>query len=261
VYARVYFTAGELSSEVTMTAKERLSAIASQLVPSALTAKPSSGTSIDNLSIDGHSVGTLSWYNVHTLSPAFFLPRAAAIEPNAPAIYHRTANNKILRRTYQDFADRARGFAYYVKKKGYKRVGILCTNTPAFLEAIFGIGAAGAINIAINYRLKMDDIAYIFDHADADAIIVDKEFVHLLGDYCKNHPKVPIIIDTDTDAIDGPSCGPFGKAVLEGLDYDRSQGSKGWADLEAQAPDELAVNALAYTSGTTARPKVSFALF
>lgn len=142
-----------------------------------------------------------------------------------------------------------------MRKKGYKRIGILCTNTPAFLEAIFGIGAAGAVNIAINYRLKADDIAYIFDHADADSIIVDAEYEHLLNDYRKAHPNVPIIVDTDTDATEGDNAGPFDRAVLEGLQHDVSSGNKGWAGLEAQAPDELAVNALAYTSGTTARPK------
>lgn len=205
--------------------------------------------------IEGKKQGTSDFFNDHTLSPCFFLPRAAAIEPDAPAIYHRTANNKILRRTYQEFADRARGFAYYVKKKGYSKVGILCTNTPAFLEAIFGIGAAGAINVAINYRLKPDDIAYIFDHSDAEAIIVDAEYVHLLDDFKKNHPKIPLIIDTDTDATEGELSGPFDEAVLEGLRYDQERGNHGWAGLAAQCTDELAINALAYTSGTTARPK------
>lgn len=233
-------------------AKTRLSSLAAHLFPAS---SNSQSKSIDGLTIDNHQVGTLSWYNIHTLSPAFFLPRAAAIEPNAPAIYHRTANDKILRRSYIEFADRARGFAYYIKKKGYKRVGILCTNTPAFLEAVFGIGAAGSINIAINYRLKKDDIAYIFDHAEADAIIVDAEFVSLLDDYKEKHPNVPLIIDTDTDAVAGELCGPFDEAVLEGLQYDIALGSHGWEGLEAQAPNELDVNALSYTSGTTARPK------
>lgn len=238
------------------TAKSRLSTLLGHFLPSSASPQtPGSGASIDSLQIGTHINGTSSWFNFHTLSPTFFLPRAAAIEPNAPAIYHRTANNKILRRSYIEFADRARGFAYYLKKKGYKRVGILCTNTPAFLEAIFGIGAAGSINIAINYRLKKDDIAYIFDHADADAIIVDAEFVDLLDDYRKKHPNVPLIIDTDTDATEGELSGPFDEAVLEGLKYDKSLGGHGWSGLEAQAPNELAVNALAYTSGTTARPK------
>jgi len=43
--------------------------------------------------------------------------------------------------------------AYYLKKHGYKRVGILCPNTPAFLESIYGIAAAGAINIGMDWKL------------------------------------------------------------------------------------------------------------
>lgn len=92
-------------------------------------------------------------HNIHQLSPTFFLERAAAIEPNAEAIYHVTANNKVLRRSYIEFADRARGLAYYLKKHGYKRVGILATNTPAFLESIYGIAAAGGVIVPVNYRL------------------------------------------------------------------------------------------------------------
>ena len=233
-------------------AKSRLARLVEHFVPSSASPQVADATP---LTIDGQTRGTMNWFNIHTLCPAFFLPRAADIEPDAPAIYHRTANGKILRRTYQEFADRARGFAYYLKKKGYKRVGILATNTPAFLETFFGAGAAGSIFIGINYRLKADDINYIFDHAEADCIMVDAEFEDLLGDYRKQHPKIPFIVDTDTDAIEGQLCGPFDQAVLEGLQYDKELGNKGWEGLEAQAPDELAVNSLAYTSGTTARPK------
>ncbi|OSS54567.1 hypothetical protein B5807_01242 [Epicoccum nigrum] len=194
-------------------------------------------------------------HNFHTLSPTSFLWRAAQIEPHATAIYHKTANGKILRRSYEETADRARGLAYYLRKHGYKRVGILATNTPAFLEAIFGIAAAGAVNVAINYRLKPDDISYIFQHADVDMIIADFEFVNILDDYKKERPNVPILIDTDTDATEGELSGPFDDAVLEGLKYDIEIGNKGWADLMNQCPDEEEVFALAYTSGTTARPK------
>ena len=67
----------------------------------------------------------------------------------AEAIYHVTTNGRILRRSYQETADRARGLAYYIKSHGLKRVGILCPNTPAFLEAIYGIGAAGAVNVGM----------------------------------------------------------------------------------------------------------------
>ncbi|KKZ61781.1 hypothetical protein EMCG_00508 [[Emmonsia] crescens] len=194
-------------------------------------------------------------FNRHTLSPTFFLPRAAAIEPDAQAIYHVTANNKVLRRSYIETADRARGFAYYLKKHGFKRVGILCPNTPAFLESIFAIAAAGAVNVAVNYRLKPEDIAYIFNHSEAEVIIVDKEFVPLLNEFKKTKGHIPFIIDTDTDAVAGELSGPFDQAVLEGLGFDTASGNHGWEGLEAQALDEDALIALAYTSGTTSRPK------
>ncbi|KAL2014753.1 hypothetical protein VTN00DRAFT_2278 [Thermoascus crustaceus] len=224
-------------------AKNRLSGILGHFLPS------QSGAP------DSTAAGFNHHFNYHTLSPTFFLPRAAAIEPEAEAIYHVTANNKVLRRTYIETADRARGLAYYLKKYGLKRVGILCPNTPAFLESIFGIAAAGAVNVAVNYRLKPEDVAYIFDHAEADAIIVDAEFVHLLDAYKRTHPDVPLIVDTDTDATQGELSGPFDSAVWEGLQYDIETGSKGWDGLETHAADEESLIALAYTSGTTAKPK------
>lgn len=64
----------------------------------------------------------------------------------AIATYHETVDGTAQRRTYRETAERARGFAYYLIKHGYRRVGILCPNTPAFLEAIFGIAAAGSVN-------------------------------------------------------------------------------------------------------------------
>ncbi|MCJ1399531.1 hypothetical protein MMC11_002733 [Xylographa trunciseda] len=220
-------------------AYSRLSKLASHFLPSS----PQSNDNFEHRN------------NIHTLSPTLFLPRAAAIEPDAEAIYHVTANSKILRRTYQETADRARGLAYYLKRHGYKKVGILCPNTPAFLEAIYGIAAAGAVNVAVNYRLKTDDIAYIFDHAGAEVIVVDAEFVSLLDGYCKLHPGVPLIIDADTDVGEGELSGQFDEAVLEGLNYDHESGGQGWDGLAVQVANEEDVIALPYTSGTTARPK------
>ncbi|KAI9703730.1 MAG: hypothetical protein M1836_007500 [Candelina mexicana] len=226
-------------------ARARLSKLTAQFLPSA---SPPTVSQSTNREYQHH-------HNFHTLSPTFFLPRAAAIEPDAEAIYHVTANNKILRRSYGEAADRARGLAYFLKKHGYKRVGILCPNTPAFLEAIFGIAAAGAINVSVNYRLKPDDITYILTHAEAEILIVDAEYLPLVEGYRGANPSVPIIVDTDTDATEGQLSGPYDEAILEGLTYDRRNGTRGWEGLQAQAENEEDVIALAYTSGTTARPK------
>ncbi|KAI4141768.1 MAG: hypothetical protein LQ340_007542 [Diploschistes diacapsis] len=190
-------------------------------------------------------------HHIHQLSPTFFLPRAAEVEPDALAIYHLSSNSTIIRRTYRDFADRARGLAYYIKHKGWRKVGILCPNTPAFLEAIFGIAAAGAVNVGVNYRLQATDVAYIFGHSDAEAIIVDAAYEPLLSSYRQAHPLIPILVDSDTNSSSGPYCA----AILEGLQLDTTAGSLGWAGLSAQCADEHSLIALAYTSGTTGRPK------
>ncbi|GME27980.1 SNF2-related protein [Neofusicoccum parvum] len=237
-------------------AKLRLQNLAAHFFPSSATSSVKGSTSGDASNTNNKDAQEYSHrYNFHTLSPTSFLPRAAAIEPNAEAIYHVTANGRILRRTYEEAADRARGLAYFLKKHAYKRVGILAPNTPAFLESFFGIAAAGAVSIAVNYRLKSEDISYIFQHSEAEIIIVDAEFVNLLDDYRAARPSVPILVDTDTDATEGELSGPFDEAVLEGLHYDTQHGSKGWSALETQAANEDDVIALAYTSGTTARPK------
>jgi acyl-CoA synthetase (AMP-forming)/AMP-acid ligase II len=215
--------------------------------------------------------------NFHTLSPTTFLERAAAIEPDAEAIFHITVNGAVLRRSYAEFADRARGLAYYLLKHGYRRVGILAPNTPAFLESIYGIVAAGAVIVPANYRLKQEDIAYIFDFAEVDCIIVDNEFVGLLDAYKEKHTNVPLIVDMvnflphkqahacleavanlayqDNDATVGQLSGPFDDAVLEGLKHDVAQGSQGWAGLHAQARSEDDMLAIPFTSGTTSKPK------
>lgn len=86
-------------------------------------------------------------------------------------------------------------------------------------------------------------------------IIVDEEYVPLLENYRSQYPHIPIIVDTDTDATEGELTGPFDEAVLEGLRHDIDTGSQGWEGLESQAANEESTLALAYTSGTTARPK------
>lgn len=86
-------------------------------------------------------------HHIHQLSPTIFLPRAAAIEPDACAVYHVTANKQVLKRSYRETSDRAKNLGYYLRRHGFKRVGILAPNTPAFLECFYGIGAAGAVNV------------------------------------------------------------------------------------------------------------------
>ena len=108
---------------------------------------------------------------------------------------------------------------------------------------------------AVNYRLKPDDIAYILDHAGVEAVLVDAALAPLLDAYRAAHASVPVVVDADNDPATGDPAGAYEDAVREGQRFDAAQGARGWAGLATAPADETDVIALAYTSGTTARPK------
>lgn len=103
--------------------------------------------------------------------------------------------------------------------------------------------------------MKHEEIAYILAHSGVEAVIVDVDFLPLLNSFQKTNPTIPLIVDADTDVTEGELSGQFDEAVLEGLNYDIEHGRKGWDELETQVRNEEDVIALAYTSGTTAKPK------
>ncbi|EPQ64697.1 Bgt-1142 [Blumeria graminis f. sp. tritici] len=193
--------------------------------------------------------------HIHSLSPTSFLSRAAAIEPHALAIYHTTADGIKVRRTYLEFANRSRGLAHFFLKHGLQRVGILAPNTPAFLETIFAIGAAGGVHVGVNYRLNQEDISYMFSFAEVDCIIVDAEYLSLLDVFKQNHPHVRLIVDTDTNQVSKGDVGPFNNAISEGLEWDAQAGNKLRDGADAHNFDEDTCIAVPFTSGTTAKPK------
>lgn len=80
---------------------------------------------------------------------------------------------------------------------------------------------------------------------------MDAEYSYLLDQFLREKPNVPIIVDSDTDG----QSGQYDQAIQEGLQHDRQHGSRSWQDLETEVQDEAGLIALAYTSGTTAKPK------
>ncbi|MBZ0149726.1 MAG: AMP-binding protein, partial [Pseudorhodoplanes sp.] len=86
--------------------------------------------------------------NFQPLTPLQFLERAAAVFPDHVAIIHGK-----LRRNYRDFYARARRLASALQKRGIKHgdtVSVVLANTPAMLEAHYGVPMAGAVLNTIN---------------------------------------------------------------------------------------------------------------
>src|SRR5271154_883300 len=140
--------------------------------------------------------------NFQPLTPLTFLERAAAVFPDHIAIIHGA-----LRRNYRDFYARSRRLASALAKRGFKRgdtVAAMLANTPAMLECHYGAPMCGAVLNALNTRLDAAAIAFMLDHGEAKALIVDREFSGVIAAALKIAKVRPLLIAYDDPEYDGP---------------------------------------------------------
>ena len=112
------------------------------------------------------------------LTPVAFLRRSAYVFPDKIAVIHGER-----RYTYRQFEERANRLASHLRALGLEhldRVAFIAPNTPAMLEAHFGVPAAGLVLVPINTRLNRDEIAYILGHSGAKVLFVDHEMEALV---------------------------------------------------------------------------------
>jgi fatty-acyl-CoA synthase len=187
--------------------------------------------------------------NHQPLSPLLFLERAAFAYPDRVAIVHGA-----LRRSYREFDERARRLASALARRGIGRgatVAALLPNIPQMLECHYGVPLSGAVLNALNIRLDAGTIAYILDHGEAKAVIVDKELMPLLKDALAQCAAKPFVIEVDDAEAPEAARGN----TLGGQDYEAFLAEGDPATPWALPPDEWDAIALNYTSGTTGRPK------
>jgi 3-(methylthio)propionyl---CoA ligase len=185
--------------------------------------------------------------NFQPLTPLSFLARAAAVYPDQTAIIHGKRTW-----TYREFFSRARRLASALAKRGIKRgdtVAAVLPNTPAMLEAHYGVPMAGAVLNTINTRLDAAVIAFTLDHGDAKVLIADREFSKVVKDALAACKSKPLVIDYDDPEFTGAG------ARLGNLDYEDFL-REGFSDFAWLMPrDEWDAISLNYTSGTTGDPK------
>ena len=151
--------------------------------------------------------------------------------------------------TYDDFYKRSKALAQFLTNLGLKkgdRVGTLMHNHYAHLEAYFGIPYAGLVVHTINIKLYEEDIAYIINHAEDKALIIDMDLLPILSKI-KNKINVKYIIVFNFDI---ENAHPY-------LDYEReillTESEPNNLTLPVITEDDIA--GLCYTSGTTGKPK------
>ena len=185
--------------------------------------------------------------NFVPLTPLSHLQRAAKVFPKREAIVYGDQ-----RLTYAQYHRRVSKLASALVARGIQPGDVVATllpNTLPHVEASFAIPACGAVLNTINVRLDVDTVAYIFDHGEAKAVLVDSQFLPLAEaaiDLMQG--PAPLIIEVgDTPAGHPPS----GRHP----EYE-DMVAAGNPDFTWIMPqDEWESLALNYTSGTTGRPK------
>ena len=183
------------------------------------------------------------------LTPLSFIERAAEVYPERLAIVHGD-----LRQNWSQTYARCRQLASSLQKHGIGKndtVAVMLPNTPPMVEAHFGVPMAGAVLNALNTRLDPETVAFMLDHGEAKALIVDPEFAGVVARALKlRKSTTPLLLIDVEDAIYGEASERLGELTYEQL---LAQGD---AQFAWQLPgDEWDAIALNYTSGTTGNPK------
>ncbi len=187
--------------------------------------------------------------NFAPISPLSFIERTAEVYPERLAVVHGS-----LRQTWAQTYARTRQLASALQRAGIGKndtVAVMLPNTPPMVEAHFGVPMAGAVLNALNTRLDPEAIAFMLDHGEARAVIVDPEFAGTLARALKlRQATTPLlVIDVEDPLFTGEST-PVGTTTYDAF---LAGGDPAFAwSLPADEWDAIALN---YTSGTTGNPK------
>jgi fatty-acyl-CoA synthase len=123
------------------------------------------------------------------------------------------------------------------------RVALLAYNCAEWMEIYAALAAAGLVAVPINFRLTPPEIAYIVQHSDAKAVIVQDELTDRIDPVRSDLP------------VPSGACIAFGREPLAGW-----RGYEAIIQNASEAPPSVDVRpadmgALMYTSGTTGKPK------
>ena len=171
------------------------------------------------------------------LTPLSFLERSALLYPDKTAIVHGERHY-----TYRQFAERVYRVASRLRAIGlqkYDRVAFLAPNTPALLEAHYGIPAAGGILVAVNTRLNAREVEFILKHSGVKYLFVDAELYPPIEQVDLGNIHVVRIEDTGADDD------PYESFLSAGSPHP----IRSWLEDEEET---ISIN---YTSGTTGNPK------
>ena len=149
-------------------------------------------------------------------------------------------------RSFGELNERANQLARALRARGLAEgdsVALLCANRPEFAVAVYATLRSGMRLTPISCHLTADETAYIVDHCDARALLVDASYAA-----------------SAMTAVRRVAAAPGDRTLTKIAIGETIPGFEDWDEaLEAESPENLVDpvlgSLLSYTSGTTGPPK------
>jgi len=189
--------------------------------------------------------------NYAALTPVSFIEWAAEVFPQRCAVIHGP-----LRYGWAQMLERARRLASVLAARDIgpgDTVSVVLPNSPAMLDAHFGVPMTGAVLNTINTRLDAATVAFQLRHSGARVVVVDREFSGVVREALALNAQAgqpaPFVVDVDDPVHDGAG------ERIGAIEYEQwiAAGDPAYAGRPVE--DEWDAIALNYTSGTTGDPK------
>ncbi len=185
--------------------------------------------------------------NYVPLTPLSHLNRAREVYPDREALVY--GSRRYDYRQYHERVTRLASSLAARNVQGGDVVSTILPNVPAAVETHFAVPACGAVLNAINVRLDVSTVSFIFDHAEPKIVIVDTRFLPLAVSAAESMEGAPPEIIEVSDGEAGI------EATGQHTEYEQLI-SEGDAEFNWTMPsDEWESLTLNYTSGTTGLPK------
>jgi fatty-acyl-CoA synthase len=152
------------------------------------------------------------------------------------------------RYTWREFDERANGIADTLLQAGVAeqdKVAHYLYNCPEYLESMFGIWKAGCAPVNTNYRYADDELVYLWDNADAVAVVFHGSFEPTIERIRGRVDRVRLWLWVDDGA--GP-CPPWAVPYEQAATSHPTRVIPPWG----RSGDHLY---MLYTGGTTGMPK------
>ena len=167
---------------------------------------------------------------------------AADTVPDAPAMIHGD-----LVMTWREYDAAADALAADMVEAGLteqSKVGIYLYNDPAYMTSVFAAFKAGLVPFNVNYRYAADEVHYLFDNADAEAVVFHASFAPLVDEIRARLPLVKrwYVVDDGSPVPDWAT--PYEPVI-------RRQTER-FVPAWGRKPDHIL---MMYTGGTTGMPK------